>query len=66
MAEKKAERVTVRDAAKELGIDSETLRYMMQQERLPIGYALCRESKKRWTYIIYRGLLNSYKESLAG
>ena len=32
MAEKKAERVTVRDAAKELGIDSETLRYMMQQD----------------------------------
>lgn len=58
------ERVSVKDAAKELSIDQETLRYMMQEEKLPIGYAYCREGKKRWNYIIYRGMLDQYKKAV--
>ena len=58
------ERVSVKDAAKELSIDQETLRYMMQAEKLPIGYAYCREGKKRWNYIIHRGMLDQYKKAV--
>ncbi len=60
------ERVTVRQAAAELNMDMETLHYMMQKERLPIGYAIKREGKKRAVYIIYRGMLDQYKKQIAG
>ena len=58
------ERVSVKDAAKELSIDQETLRYMMQAEKLPIGYAYCKDGKRRWNYIIYRGMLDQYKRAI--
>ena len=59
-------RVTVRQASEELNIDVETVRYMMQKERLPIGYAIKRDGKERYNYVIYRGMLDKYKESVAG
>ena len=59
------ERVTVKQAAGELNIDQLTLRYQMEKGKLPIGYAVKREGKKRAVYVIYRGLLDQYKRSVA-
>ncbi len=60
------ERVTTKQAAEELNMDLETLQYLMRKERLPIGYAIKREGKKRSVYIIYRGLLDQFKHQIAG
>lgn len=60
------ERVSTKQAAKELNMDIENLQYMLRKERLPIGYAVKKEGKKRTSYYIYRGLLNTYKKQLAG
>ena len=60
------QRVTTKQAAAELNMDLETLQYLMRQERLPIGYAMKREGKKRTLYIIYRGMLDQFKQSIAG
>ena len=64
--EESMERVTTKQAAKELNMDLETLQYLMRKERIPIGYAMKREGKKRTVYIIYRGMLNQFKRSIAG
>jgi len=61
-----AERVTTRQAARELNMNVDTLQYLLQKNRLPIGYAVRKEGKKRTTYYIYRGLLNQYKKELNG
>lgn len=58
------ERVTTRQAAKELSMDVETVHYLMQVERLPIGYAVKKEGKKRYSYYIYRSLLDRYKKKV--
>lgn len=60
------ERVTTKQAAAELNMDLTTLQYLMTKERLPIGYALRREGKKRTVYIIYRGMLDQFKQQIAG
>lgn len=60
------ERVTTKQAAEELNMDLETLQYLMRKEKLPIGYAMKREGKKRTVYIIYRGLLEQFKMQVAG
>ena len=60
------ERVTTKQAAAELNMDLETLQYLMRKEKLPIGYAMKREGKKRTVYIIYRGLLEQFKMQVAG
>ena len=60
------QRVTTKQAAAELNMDLETLQYLMRKERLPIGYAMKREGKKRTLYIIYRGMLDQFKQSIAG
>lgn len=62
----KVERVTTKQAAKELNMDIESLQYLLRQGKLPIGYALKKEGKKRFTYHIYRGLLDNYKKQLSG
>lgn len=62
---KQLERVPAKQAAKELNIDIETLHYQMQKERLPIGYAIKRDKAKRHSYVIYRGLLDAYKQTIA-
>jgi len=62
--EKAIERVTTRTAAEELNMDLDTLQYLMRKERLPIGYAVKKDGKKRTNYVIYRGLLDGYKQSI--
>lgn len=64
--EESMERVTTRQAAKELNMDLETLQYLMRNDRLPIGYAVKKDGKKRTSYYIYRGLLDTYKRQLRG
>lgn len=60
------ERVTTKQAAAELNLDVTTVQYLLMKERLPIGFAMKREGKKRAVYVIYRGLLDQYKESIKG
>lgn len=60
------ERVTTKQAAKELNMDLETLQYLMRKDRLPIGYAVKKDNAKRSCYYIYRGLLDAYKKQIAG
>lgn len=64
--DKAMERVTTKQAAAELNMDITTLQYLMRAERLPIGYALKQEGKKRTVYIIYRGMLDQFKMKVAG
>lgn len=60
------ERVTTKQAAKELNMDVEALQYLMRNDRLPIGYTLKKDGKTRHAYYIYRGLLDTYKRQLQG
>jgi len=55
-------RVTPEEAARELNMGVLTLRRLMQDEKLSIGYAV--QHKKRWSYFIYRNLLKQEKERL--
>lgn len=59
-------RVTVKQAAKELNMDADTVRYLMQLDRLPIGEMVKRKGSKRATYYIYRGMLDAHKRKLSG
>ena len=61
MAERKLERVSVEQAAKELDLDPLTLRYSLRDGTLPIGFA---QKRKRYVYVIYRNLLDTYKKGL--
>lgn len=54
-------RVSVKDAAKELGMDVLTLRELMKIGKLQIGYAVKREGKSKWGFYIYRSLLEQEK-----
>ena len=58
------ERVTSETAARELGMDVLTLRGLMQQGKLNIGYALKKEGKSKWGYYIYRNLLDLEKNRI--
>ena len=62
--EKGMERVTVKQAARELNIDADTLRYQLMKGKLQTGYDMKREGKKRSVYIIYRGLLEQEKRRI--
>jgi hypothetical protein len=57
-------RVTVKQAASELHMGVLTVQCLMQQGRLPIGYALKKDGKSRYGYYIYRGLLDAHKRQL--
>ena len=59
------ERVKTKQAAEELNIGIDSLQYLMQMEKLPIGFAYKKPGCKRYFYVIYRGLLNQYKKQLA-
>ena len=65
MAEKSMQRVTTKQAARELHMDVESVQYLMRTERLPIGYALKKEKSSRYSYYIYRGLLDAEIERIA-
>ena len=58
-------RVTCKQAAKELQMDIESVQYLMRQGRLPIGYAMKKEKATKYSYYIYRGLLDAEKRRLA-
>ena len=59
------ERVKTKHAAAELNIGVDSLQFLMQMEKMPIGYAYKKPGCKRYSYIIYRGLLDQYKMQLA-
>ena len=59
------ERVKTKQAAEELNIGIDSLQYLMQMEKLPIGFAYKKPGCKRYFYVIYRGLLDQYKKQLA-
>lgn len=64
MIENTLSRVTPKQAAKELNMDIDNFYYLMQQERLPIGFALKKEGNRRYSYIIYRSMLDAYKKTI--
>lgn len=64
MEENTLSRVTPKQAAKELNMDIDNFYYLMQQERLPIGFALKKEGNRRYSYIIYRSMLDAYKKTI--
>lgn len=57
-------KVTTKQAASELHMGVLTLQCLMQEGKLPIGYALKRDGKSRHSYHIYRGLLDEHKKQL--
>lgn len=57
-------RVQPRQAATELGMDVLNLRELMKIGQLPIGYAVKREGKTKWSFYIYRHLLDAEKARL--
>lgn len=60
------ERVTTKEAARELNMDVETLQFLLRNDRIPIGYAVKKEKATRHSYYIYRGLLDTYKKQIVG
>ena len=56
------ERMTTAKAAKELNINILGLQTLMQQEKLPIGYAVKKPGSGRYTYYIYKELVDGYKK----
>lgn len=58
------ERVSISVAASELCMDALTLRGLMQQGKINLGYAIKRDGCKRWTYLIYRKRLDEAKQEL--
>lgn len=65
MSRSDVERVKTKQAAEELNIGIDSLQYLMQMEKLPIGFAYKKPGCKRYFYVIYRGLLDQYKKQLA-
>ena len=59
-------RVTTKEAAAELDIGIDSLQFLMQENRLPIGIAYKRPKASRYTYYIYRESLDAFKEKLKG
>lgn len=55
----KENRVTPEEAAQALQMNVESVRFLLREERLPIGYALQKPKAKRWTYYIFKGLLDA-------
>lgn len=45
-------------------MDIDNFYYLMQKERLPIGFALKKEGNRRYSYIIYRSMLDAYKKTI--
>lgn len=58
------DKVTTAQAAKELKTTILNIQESLIQGQLPIGYAQKRRGSTRYNYVIYRGLLDSYKEKI--
>ena len=57
-------KITVADAAKQLGLTPLTVRGLMQEGRLNIGYAIKHKNSSKWTYYIFEKLLEDEKKRL--
>ena len=57
-----AETVTITQAARELHMSPQTLRYMMASGRIAIGDCGRRPGKKRGFYKVFRKMLDAEKE----
>lgn len=55
-------KITVKEAAAQLSMTPLTLRILMQQEKLPIGYAIKRQGRENFRYLIYQELVEGFKE----
>lgn len=58
------QRVTTRQAASELQMSVLTVQCLMKEGRLPIGYAQKKEGRKKYSFYIYRHLLDVHKRYL--
>ena len=54
------ERMTTAEAAAKLNINVTGLQILLQEGKLPIGYAIKKPGKTRFCYIIYRELVEGY------
>ena len=53
-------RITTKQAAEKLNITQLTVQVLMQQDRLPIGYAVKNPGSSKFHYVIYQELLDGY------
>lgn len=53
-------RITTKEAAEKLNLTLLTVQVLLQQEKLPIGYAVKNPGSSKYHYIIYEELLNGY------
>lgn len=60
----KENRVSPKQAAQELQIDMITLYQLMQRGMIDIGYVIKKDGKTKYSYYIYRALLDKEKERL--
>lgn len=58
------DKVSTAQAAKELKTTILNIQESLIQGQLPIGYAQKRRGSSRYNYVIYRGLLDSFKEKI--
>lgn len=54
------QRITVEEAGNQLNMTPLTIRILMQQKELPIGYAYKREGCSNYHYVIYKELVDGY------
>lgn len=55
------QKMTVAEAAQELNMTVITVRLLMQKEKLPIGYAVKSEGAEHYQYIIFKELVDGFK-----
>jgi len=53
-------RITTKQAADRLNMTQLTVQVLLQQQRLPIGYAIKNPGSTKYHYIIYSELLDGY------
>ena len=58
------DKVSTAQAARELKTTILNVQESLIQGQLPIGYAQKRRNSSRYNYVIFRGLLDSYKEKI--
>lgn len=57
-------RINTQEAAKKLNLTRLTVQVLMQQEKLPIGYAIKNPGSTQYHYIIYDELVEGYIRSV--
>lgn len=57
-------RISTQQAAEKLNLTRLTVQVLMQQERLPIGYAVKNPGSTQYHYIIYDELVDGYVRSV--